>query len=67
MYERGDNLGHVTQMPRTAYARGLHITFGYGPEVSEKKMFEYCERRTDDGRTPDHGYTVSSPMSHWLR
>ena len=22
---------------------------------------------TYDGRTPDHGYTISSPMSLWLR
>ena len=22
---------------------------------------------TDDGRTPEHGYTISSPMSLWLR
>ena len=31
-----------------------------GQVVSEKKI-------TDDGRTPDHGYTISSPMSLWLR
>ena len=34
-----------------------------GPAVSEKKIFEIVE----DGRTPEHGYTISSPMSLWLR
>ena len=57
------------QMPRTKYRspypRRLHIA------VSEKKIFEHCERRrrrrTTDGRTPDHEYPISSPMSLWLR
>ena len=31
------------------------------PAVSEK-MFEHCERWADDGRTPDHGYIISSPI-----
>ena len=61
----GGHLGHVTQMPRTnfrsPYPRRLHIKFG-GPAVSEKKMFEHCERQT-----PDHWYTISSPMCLWLR
>ena len=26
-------------------------------------MFEIVDGRTDNGRTPDHGYTISSPMS----
>ena len=32
-------------------------------------MFEIVNdgRRTDDGRTPDHEYPKSSPMSLWLR
>ena len=40
-----------------------------GPAVSEKKIFEIVGdgRRTDDGRTPEHGYTISSPMSLRLR
>ena len=40
------------------------------PAVSEKKIFEIVDddgRRTDDGRTPEHGYTISSPMSLRLR
>ena len=40
-----------------------------GQTVLEKKIFENGGRRTDDdrqttdGRTTDHGYTISSPMS----
>ena len=30
-------------------------------------MFKHCGRRTDEGRMPDHWYTISSPMSLWLR
>ena len=44
-----------------------------GPSVSEK-MFEIVYddddddgRRTTDGRTPDHGYHINSPMSLRLR
>ena len=29
--------------------------------VSEKKIFEIVDGRTDDGRTPDHGHPISSP------
>ena len=33
-----------------------------GQAVSEKKIFENGgRRRTDDGRTPDHGHPISSP------
>ena len=41
-----------------------------GPVVSEKKMFEIVDAdrpTTDDGRTPEQGYTKSSPMSLRLR
>ena len=44
-----------------------------GPAVSEKKIFEIVDDdgRTDgrrtDGRTPEHGYTISSHMSLRLR
>ena len=39
-----------------------------GLAVSEKKIFEIVDDdgRTD-GRTPEHGYTISSPMSLRLR
>ena len=36
------------------------------PAVSEKKMFKHCGRM-DDGQMPEHGYTISSPMSLRLR
>ena len=40
----------------------LHIKFGFDwPSVSEKKIFENGGRRTDAGRTPDHGHPISSP------
>ena len=32
-----------------------------GQAVSEKKIFENGGRRTTDGRTTEHGYTISSP------
>ena len=41
-----------------------------GPVVSEEKMFENVDGRTDDGRTDgrrSHWYTISSPMSLRLR
>ena len=44
-----------------------------GKAVSEKKIFEHCERRRmmtdddDDRRTPDQEYPISSLMSLWLR
>ena len=45
------------------YPRRLHIKFGFDwPSVSEK-MFKHCGRRMDDRRTPNHWYTISSPMN----
>ena len=43
-----------------------------GPVVSEEKMFEIVDGRTDDGRQTTDGhrsdwYTISSPMSLRLR
>ena len=55
MYGRGGHLGHVTQMPQTNFrfptqgGSTLNLAL-IGPAVSEKKMFEHCERRTKDGR-----------------
>ena len=74
IYGRGGHLGHVTQMPRTKYRspypRRAHIKFGFDrPSGLGEGVFEHCERRTTDRRrrTPDHGYTISSPMSLRLR
>ena len=73
IYGRGGHLGHVTQMPRTnfcsPYPRRLHIKFGFDwPSGFREEEVWNCLRRTpDDGRTPDHEYPISSPMSRWLR
>ena len=36
-----------------------------GPAVSEKKIFEIVDDdgRTDDGRTPEHGYTIRNALT----
>ena len=72
IYGRGGHLGHVTQMPRTKfrspYLRRLNIKFGFDrPSGFGEEDVWNCLRRTDDGRTPDHEYPISSPMSLWLR
>ena len=48
---------------RFPFPRRLHINFALiGQAVSEEKMFEIVNgRQTTDGRTPEHGYTISSP------
>ena len=61
IYCRGRHLGHETQMRRTnfrsPYPWRLHTKLALiGQMVSE--MFEIVD---DDGWTPDHGYTISSP------
>ena len=45
------------------------MKFGFdGLAVSEEKIFEIVDGRTTDGqRTPEHGYTISSPVSLRLR
>ena len=65
IYERNGLLGHVTQMLRTnfrsPYANFTQTLALIGQEVSEKKTFGIVNGRTRyDGRTPDHGYTISS-------
>ena len=52
IYGRDDHLGHVTQMPRLTFVPPTQEGFTQnmaliGQAVSEK-MFEHCERRTDD-------------------
>ena len=60
IYGSGGHLGHVTQMPQTNfrshYQRRLHIKFGF----DWASGFGGEDLRTD-GRTTDHGYTMSSP------
>ena len=74
IYGRGGHLGHVTQMPRTNFCfpnpRRLHIRFGFDWPIGFREEDVWnCERRTTttDGRTPDHEYTISSPLSLRLR
>ena len=74
IYGRGSHLGHVTQMPRTNFCspnpRRLHIKFDFvWPSGFREEDVWNCERRTTttDGRTPVHGYTISSPLSLRLR
>ena len=71
IYGRGGHLGHVTQMPltnfRSPYPRRLHIKFCFDwPSGFREEDVLNCGRRTtttDDGRTPDNGYTISSPWA----
>ena len=68
MGDSGAHLGHVTQMPRTnfrsPYSRMLHINLALIGQSVLEKIIEILD---DDGRTPEHGYTISSPVSLWLR
>ena len=62
IYGRGGHLGHVTTMPRTNFVPNLALI---GQAVSEKKMFEHCGRRTDDGRRrTDAGQWVSYKLTY---
>ena len=76
IYGRGGHLGHVTKMPRTKfrpppYPRRGSIKFGFDWPIGfgEEDLWALWRtddddgRRTDDGRTPDHEYPISSPMS----
>ena len=35
--------------------------------IGQSVLEKIIEILDDDGRTPEHGYTISSPMSLWLR
>ena len=68
IYGHGCHLGHVTWDIHncfcSAFPRRLHIKFGLsGPEVSKKTFENGGQRR----RTPEHRYTINSPMSLRLR
>ena len=73
IYGHGGHLGHVTWIIYinfcSPFLRMLHMNLALiGPAVSEEKIFEIVDDgRTDDGRTPEHGYTISSPVSLRLR
>ena len=75
IYGRGGQLDNVSQMPRTyfrsPYRRRLHIKFGFDrPRGFGEEDASNCGRTAtddDNGRTPDHGYHISSPMSLRLR
>ena len=70
LYGRGSHFGHVTSIMSTNFrsptqwgsTQNLALI---GQAVLQKKMFEIV----NDGRrrTPDHGYTISSPLRLWLR
>ena len=53
---------HVTKTPRTNFRSPNTQNLALIGQVVSEKMFEIV-----DGRTPDHGYTISSPMSLRLR
>ena len=66
MYGRGANLGHVTWHIhinfRFPFPWRLHRKFGFDWQSGFRKdPIENCGRTTTDGRTPEHGYTLSSP------
>ena len=65
IYGRGGHLGHVTQMMRTNYGspypRRLHIKFGFD------RASGFGGEEQTDGRTPEHWYPISSPLSLRLR
>ena len=61
-----EDLGHVTWTIyinfRSPFLRMLHMKFGFDWPSGSLKLWT-----TDDGRTPKHGYTISSPVSLRLR
>ena len=52
IYGRGGHLGHVTQMLRTnfrsPYPRKFHLNLALIGQAILEKIFEHCERKTDD-------------------
>ena len=58
----GGHLGHVTHMQRTNF----HSPYPWKWLLLAKWFWRRClkivdGRTTTDGRTPEHGYTISSP------
>ena len=67
IYGCDGHLGHVTKSPRTNFRSPiplrLHMKFGFDRPTGFGEDLENGGRRTTDGRTTAHGYTISSPMS----
>ena len=72
IYGCGGHLGHVTWTIYinfcSPFPRRLHIKFGFDWSSGFRgEAFENVNVRQMDGRTPDHGYPISSPVSLRLR
>ena len=75
IYGRGGHLGSVTKIIwtnfRSPILRSLHMKYEFNwPSSFRGEDVWKCWRTTDDGRTDgrrSHWYTISSPMSLWLR
>ena len=70
IYGCGGHSGHVTQTSqinfRSPIPLRLHMKFGFDwpSGFGEKDLWKvWTDGRRTDGRTADHGYTISSPMS----
>ena len=64
----GGHLVHVTQILQQTFVPptqgGSTLNLALIGQVVSEKMFEIVNgQRMDGGLTPEHGYTVSSPMS----
>ena len=64
MFGHGGHPGHVTQIPRTnfrsLYPWRFHTKFGFDWSSALEEDVWYTGQMDDDGRTPGHGYTMSS-------
>ena len=69
IYGHGGHLGHVTQFPQTNFRSPiplrLHMKLGFDwfdwpSGFGEEDLWKWW---MDNGRTTDHGYTISSPLS----
>ena len=73
IYSHGGHLGHVTWTIyinfRSPFLRMLHMKFGFDwpSGFREKEIVNDGRWTKDDGRTTEHGYTISSPVSLRLR
>ena len=70
IYGHGSQLGHVNQTPQTNFRSPtplrLHTKFGFdwSSGFGEENLWKWLmDGRQTDGRTTEHGYTISSPVS----